>query len=133
MCTPLDLGAQMRKEGTPLTAKECGGYTEMVGCLLYVAVCTRPDVQFAASALARYMSCPTRELMRGDISSSHALYHSSASEARKAWVYVVGLLLCIWITSSGAVCVSIGKWTRTWNVWPEEPTSKVVVTQHSIL
>jgi hypothetical protein len=24
---------------------------------------------------------------------------------------------------SGAVCVSIGKWTLAWNVWPEKPTS----------
>jgi hypothetical protein len=63
VCTPLDPRTQLKKEGTPLTAEECGRYAEMVGCLLYVAVCTRPDIQFAASALVRYMSCPTRELM----------------------------------------------------------------------
>jgi hypothetical protein len=36
----------------------------MVGCLLYVGVCSRPDIQFSASALARYMSCPTKELVK---------------------------------------------------------------------
>jgi hypothetical protein len=64
VCTPLDPGTVMSAEGSSLDAEECGRYAEMVGCLLYVAVCTRPDIQFAASALARYMSCPTRELMR---------------------------------------------------------------------
>jgi hypothetical protein len=64
VCTPLDPGAALRKHGSPLEAKDCKAYAEMVGCLLYVAVCTRPDIQFAASALARYMSCPTNELMR---------------------------------------------------------------------
>jgi hypothetical protein len=35
----------------------------MVECMPYVAVCTRPYIPFAASALARYMSCPTKELV----------------------------------------------------------------------
>jgi hypothetical protein len=64
VCTPLDPGAALTKMGTMLDVADCTKYAEMVGCLLYVAVCTRPDIQFAASALARYMSCPTKELMK---------------------------------------------------------------------
>jgi hypothetical protein len=63
VCTPLDPGAVLQKDGTSLD-DECLSYAEMVGCLLYVAVCSRPDIQFAASALARYMSCPTKELVK---------------------------------------------------------------------
>jgi hypothetical protein len=63
VCTPLDPGAMLQKDGTALD-DECPSYAEMVGCLLYVAVCSRPDIQFAASALARYMSCPTKELVK---------------------------------------------------------------------
>jgi hypothetical protein len=32
----------MKAEGQPLDAYESGRYAEMIGCLLYVAVCTSP-------------------------------------------------------------------------------------------
>jgi hypothetical protein len=35
----------------------------MVGCLLYVANVTRPDLAYAATALARFMGCPSKELI----------------------------------------------------------------------
>jgi hypothetical protein len=36
----------------------------IIGAVQYMAVVTRPDIAFAASALARYMSNPTKHLMR---------------------------------------------------------------------
>jgi hypothetical protein len=39
-------------------------YMQIVGSLQYVATVTRPDRCFAASTLARYMSCPTAHLLR---------------------------------------------------------------------
>jgi hypothetical protein len=55
-----------------------GQYAEMVGSLLYVSVCTRPDIQHAASVLAKYMSCPTKELMRHAV---HVFVESQLSQS----------------------------------------------------
>jgi len=39
-------------------------YQELVGCLLWLAGCSRPDVCFAASYLTRYMSSPSEHHCR---------------------------------------------------------------------
>ncbi|KAK4685970.1 putative transposase, partial [Tremellales sp. Uapishka_1] len=54
--TPLGTDHQKTKdddEATPLTA-----YQEMIGCLQWIATCTRPDISFAASFLARHTANP---------------------------------------------------------------------------
>ena len=56
---PLSLGVKLvRDEGEPLDLEECG-YTNLVGSLLYLAVCTRPDIAQAVGALSKYMAAPT--------------------------------------------------------------------------
>ncbi|KAG1670109.1 hypothetical protein FOA52_013685 [Chlamydomonas sp. UWO 241] len=45
--------------GELLDEKHCRLFMELLGSLLYLAVCTRPDISQTVGVLARYMSCPT--------------------------------------------------------------------------
>jgi hypothetical protein len=48
----------MQGEGDPLDTARYP-YSQLVGSLMYLSVCTRPDIAFAVGALARFMSKPT--------------------------------------------------------------------------
>lgn len=55
---PLAAREKLRKEGEPLDTMRFP-YSECVGSLLYLSVCTRPNIGQAVGALARYMAAPT--------------------------------------------------------------------------
>lgn len=39
-------------------------YRELIGCLTYLCMVTRPDICYATSLLSRYLDCPTEELWK---------------------------------------------------------------------
>lgn len=58
LSTPLNVAIKLTKEGEPLD-RETYGYSQLIGSLMYLSICTRPDISQAVGALARYMAQPT--------------------------------------------------------------------------
>jgi hypothetical protein len=55
---PINPGEKLVRDGEPLD-REKFPYSELVESLLYLSVCTRPDIAQAVGVLARFPSAPT--------------------------------------------------------------------------
>ena len=53
-----DILITTKDEGEPLDTERYP-YSSLIGALLYLSVCTRPDIAYAVGALSRYMAKPT--------------------------------------------------------------------------
>ena len=61
--TPMEVGTDLSFDSphvsaSALTSVEKTTYREMIGCLMYTAVMTRPDIVFAVSNLSQYLDAP---------------------------------------------------------------------------
>lgn len=57
--TPLSSTAKLTGDGEPLAAEM--PYRQLVGSLLYLSVCTRPDIAHAVGALSKFLAAPTTD------------------------------------------------------------------------
>jgi hypothetical protein len=57
---PMSLGEKVQRDGESLD-REKFPYSELVGSLLYLSVCTRPDTAQSVGVLARYMATPIED------------------------------------------------------------------------
>lgn len=55
---PLNTATKLTKTGEALDT-DAHGYSQLIGSLMYLSVCTRPDISQAVGALARHMANPT--------------------------------------------------------------------------
>jgi transposase InsO family protein len=61
--TPMDSNSTISKDDSPKTQSDHDfmkdkPYRSIIGVLLYAAISTRPDIQYAVSYLSRYLACP---------------------------------------------------------------------------
>lgn len=61
--TPLDANVTLSKDSGEPNPAVLEPYQELIGCLLYLTGCTRPDLAQAVGVLSRFMSAPTDEHM----------------------------------------------------------------------
>ncbi|CAI7836354.1 unnamed protein product, partial [Closterium sp. NIES-53] len=54
--TPLSTGHSLSAPPSDKTVEPSGPYPELVGCLMYLMTCTRPDLAYPLSLLARYVA-----------------------------------------------------------------------------
>ena len=59
--TPASTGLQLHKASEEDECPEQKRYQSAIGSLMYLSVCTRPDIAYAVNSLARFTSNPTKE------------------------------------------------------------------------
>jgi len=95
--TPMEIGINLDSEESPLLEKD-NLYRQVVGSLLYLSNCTRPDLSFSVGVLSRCL-CSPREIHWKAVQRLFQYLNQSAS------CLIIIINLCIMIVESFP-CVS---------------------------
>ncbi|CAI7923972.1 unnamed protein product [Closterium sp. NIES-54] len=77
--TPLSTGHSLSAPPSDESVEPSGPYPEFVGCLMYLMTCTRPDLAYPLSLLARYMAPGRHRKVQWDAAKRVLCYLCSTS------------------------------------------------------
>ncbi|CAI7854720.1 unnamed protein product [Closterium sp. NIES-54] len=77
--TPLSTGHSLSAPPSNESVEPSGPYPELVGCLMYLMTCTRPDLAYPLSLLARYVASKRHRKVHWDAAKSVLRYLCSTS------------------------------------------------------
>ncbi|CAI7765273.1 unnamed protein product [Closterium sp. NIES-54] len=77
--TPLPTGHSLSAPPSVESVEPSGPYPELVGCLMYLMTCTRPDLAYPLSLLARYVALGRHRKVHWDVAKRVLRYLCSTS------------------------------------------------------
>ncbi|CAI7859822.1 unnamed protein product [Closterium sp. NIES-53] len=110
--TPLSTGHSLSAPPSDESVEPSGPYPELVGCLIYLMTCTRPDLAYPLSLLARYVAPGRQRKVHWDAAKRVLRYLCSASGmglmlGGQGSVVLTGHSDASWADNQGLVIISI--------------------------
>ncbi|CAI7804337.1 unnamed protein product [Closterium sp. NIES-54] len=123
--TPLPTGHSLSAPPSDESVEPSGPYPELVGCLMYLMTCTRPDLAYPRSLLARYVAPGRHRKVHWDAAKRVLRYLCSTSgmglmHGGRAQVVLTGNAYASWVDdlatqrSSQGYTFSLGSVTVSW-------------------
>ncbi|CAI7774050.1 unnamed protein product [Closterium sp. NIES-54] len=123
--TPLPTGHSLSTPPSDESVEPSGPYPELVGCLMYPMTCTRPDLVYPLSLLARYMAPGRHRMVQWDAAKRVLRYLCSTSRMGlvlrgRARVVLTGHTDAFWVDdlatqrSSQGYTFSLGSGSVSW-------------------
>ncbi|CAI7828272.1 unnamed protein product [Closterium sp. NIES-53] len=123
--TPLSTGHSLSTPPSDESVEPSGPYPELVGCLMYLMTCTRPDLAYPLSLLARYVAPGRHQKVHWDAAKRVLRYLCSTSGMRlvlggRARVVLTGHADASWVDdlatqrSSQGYTFSLGSGSVSW-------------------
>ncbi|CAI7866555.1 unnamed protein product [Closterium sp. NIES-54] len=125
LSTPLPTGHSLSAPPSHKSVEPSGPYPELVGCLMYLMTCTRPDLAYPLSLLARYVAPGTHQKVHMDAAKRVLRYLCSTSGmglvlGGRAQVVLTGHADASWVDdlatqrSSQGYTFSLGSGSVSW-------------------
>ncbi|CAI7865507.1 unnamed protein product, partial [Closterium sp. NIES-53] len=123
--TPLPTGHSLSAPPSDESVEPSGPYPELVGCLMYLMTCTRPDLAYPLSLLARYVAPGRHRKVHWDVAKRVLRYLCSISSmglvlGGRARVVLTGHADASWVDdlatqrSSQGYTFSLGSGSVSW-------------------